>query len=352
MAGMVSVVIVNWNGKHHLQRCLSAVLAQTYSDFEVILVDNGSTDGSVQFIRQNFPQVRLIRNAENLGFAKGNNIALEVAQGDYIATLNNDTEADAHWLSELVAILEAHPRVGMCASKMLFYDQPRIINSTGINLDRAGIAWDRRGGEEDRKGQEEVEEVFGPCAGAALYKRQMLEETGLFDEDFFAYLEDVDLAWRARLMGWRCLYVPTARVCHVHSATGLEGSPYKSYLLGRNKICTILKNYPAPEILLFLPVILFYDLASVLYALVTRRDANALRGRVAGWRDLPRLLAKRKEVQGRRCISLSTLVGSMSPLENPLKVPRRYGHLRDRASAKESEARRPLWPSDPGRAKE
>ncbi|MCJ7668226.1 MAG: glycosyltransferase family 2 protein [Anaerolineae bacterium] len=329
MAGMVSIIIVNWNGKHHLQRCLSAVLAQTYSNFEVILVDNGSTDGSAEFVSQQFPQVRLIRNAENLGFAKGNNIAFEFAQGDYIATLNNDTQADPHWLSELMKGIEGHPRVGMCASKMLFYHHPHIINSTGINLDRAGIAWDRRGGEEDQEGQEELEEVFGPCAGAALYKRQMLEEIGFFDEDFFAYLEDVDLAWRARLMGWRSLYVPTARVYHLYSATGREGSPYKNYLLGRNKIWTVLKNYPAPEISIFLPVILFYDCASVLYALLARRDANALKGRIAGWRELPKVLAKRKEVQGKRSISFSALAGVMSPLENPFKVPGRYRHLRE-----------------------
>lgn len=329
MGGMVSVIIVNWNGKHHLQRCLSAVLAQTYSNFEVILVDNGSTDGSVEFVSQEFPQVRLISKAENLGFAKGNNIAIEAAQGDYIATLNNDTQADPHWLRELTGVMEARPRVGMCASKMLFYHQPHVINSTGINLDRAGIAWDRQGGEEDQEGPEEVGEVFGPCAGAALYKRQMLEEIGLFDEDFFAYLEDVDLAWRARLMGWRSLYVPTARVYHLHSATGKEGSPYKNYLLGRNKIWTILKNYPAPEIFLFLPVILFYDLASLLYALLTRRDGSALKGRIAGWRDLPRVLAKRKEIQKKRSISFSTLAGAMSPLENPFKIPRRYRHLRE-----------------------
>ena len=329
MAGMVSVVIVNWNGKQHLQRCLSAVLAQTCSNFEVMLVDNGSTDGSAEFVSQQFPQVRLIRNTENLGFAKGNNIAFEFVQGDYIATLNNDTQADPHWLSELMKGIEAHPRVGMCASKMLFYHHPHIINSTGINLDRTGIAWDRRGGEEDREGQEEVEEVFGPCAGAALYKRQMLEEIGFFDEDFFAYLEDVDLAWRARLMGWRSLYVPTARVYHLYSATGIEGSPYKSYLLGRNKIWTILKNYPAPQIFIFLPLILFYDLASVLYALLARRDTNALKGRITGWRELPKVLAKRKEVQGKRSISFSALAGIMSPLENPFKIPGRYRHLRE-----------------------
>ena len=220
----------------------------------------------------------------------------------------------------------------MCASKMLFFHQPEIINSTGISLDKLGIAWDRRGGERDQGAEIEPIEIFGPCAGAALYRREMLDQVGLFDEDFFAYLEDVDLAWRARLMGWRCLYVPTARVYHIHSATGIEGSPFKNYLLGRNKIWTIIKNYPSPEIFLFLPLITFYDLSAVLYALVIRRDVNPLRGRIAGLRGLARFLRKRGKIQSRRTIPLSALAQYLEPIENPIKVLRRYQHLQNTGS--------------------
>jgi len=147
MKSKVSVIILNWNGKHHLERCLSSVLEQTYSNFEVILVDNGSTDGSVEFVRGRFPEVRIIWNEENLGFAAGNNAAIIATRGDYVATLNNDTQVDPHWLSELVNAAETTPKVGMCASKMLFLHQPDMINSTRISVDKAGIAWDRRGGE-------------------------------------------------------------------------------------------------------------------------------------------------------------------------------------------------------------
>jgi len=329
MAGLVSVVIVNWNGKRYLERCLASVLDQTYRQFEVILVDNGSTDGSVEFVSQTFPGIRLIENLENVGFAAGNNVALRLVEGDYIATLNNDAQADRRWLEELVRPMEADHRVGMCASTILFADRPHMIESMGINLDKAGIAWHRFGGSEESEAVEDEEpsEVFGPCAAAALYRRKMLEEIGLFDEEFFAYLEDVDLAWRARLMGWRCLFVLGARVYHEHSATTKAGFPHKSYLLGRNRVWTILKNYPAPEIFLFLPAIVFYDLVAVLYALLARRDVNALRGRVAGWLAVPRILGKRKAVQERRSVSFTTLAQSMSPLESPLRVWKRFRHL-------------------------
>jgi GT2 family glycosyltransferase len=171
-------------------------------------------------------------------------------------------------------------------------------------------------------------EVFGPCAGAALYRRAMLDQVGLFDEEFFAYLEDVDLAWRARLAGWRCLYAPEASVLHVHSATGVEGSPFKSYHLGRNKLWAIAKNYPAPHLYLLLPLIGVYDLAAVLYGVARRRDVAALRGRIAGLAGLPRQMAKRRKAQGMRSVPFSTLAGQMAPLATPLGVLDRYRHLR------------------------
>jgi len=212
---------------------LSALLAQTYSPYEIILVDNGSHDGSVDFVRARFPEVRIVENSENLGFAAGNNVAIRVARGDYIVTLNNDTRAEPEWLEELVRVVETDPQIGMCASKMLFYHHAGILNSTGISLDVAGIAWDRRGGERDNGQEHEPVEIFGPCAGAALYRREMLDEVGLFDEDFFAYHEDVDLAWRARSRGWRCMYSPRAVVHHIHSGDrhgrlGLQEPPLGS----------------------------------------------------------------------------------------------------------------------------
>ncbi len=330
MSCRVSVIVLNWNGRRYLDGCLSSLRSQTFPDFEIILVDNGSTDGSVEWVEVHFPQVRIIRNAQNVGFAAGNNQAIRASRTGYIVTLNNDTRVEPDWLASLVAEAERDPGVGMCASKMLFADRPDIINSTGISLDPVGIAWDRRGGEADDGRETEPVQVFGPCAGAALYRRSMLDQIGLFDEHFFAYLGDVDLAWRARLAGWRCLYVPHARVYHVHSATAVEGSPFKNRLLGRNKVWTIVKNYgPDGRLLAYLPLIVLYDLAAVLYALVARREISPLQGRLAGLWELPCVWRQRRAVQSLRKENRGRPWHHyLSPLIPPWRVPARYRHLR------------------------
>lgn len=210
---------------------------------------------------------------------------------------------------------------------MLFANQPHVINSAGINIDPVGIAWDYRGGEQPGQEEEPIE-VFGPCAGAALYRRAVLEEIGLLDEDFFAYLEDVDLAWRARPAGWRALYVPAARVYHLHSATLGEGSPFKSFLLGRNKVWLILKNYPMPWLAYYLPLILLYDLSAIFYALVARHDFHSLRGRARALSELSKIWQKRRKVQALCRITHYEWRKLLAPLDPPWKVPKRYQHLK------------------------
>ncbi len=325
----IQVIIPNWNGCHLLPRCLDALSTkQTFKDFAITVVDNGSTDGSVAWLREHAPSVQVIVNTTNQGFAAAINQGIRASDSEYIATLNNDTEPEPGWLEALVVAADSNDQVGMCASKMLFANAPHLINSAGICIDPVGIAWDCRGGEPDRASEsEEPIEVFGPCAGAALYRRAMLEDVGLFDEDFFAYLEDVDLAWRARLAGWRALYVSAARVYHVHSGTLGECSPFKSFLLGRNKVWLIAKNYPMPQLAFYLPLILFYDLAAVFYALIVRRDLHALRGRWAGLLGLPKMLAKRCQVQAQRRIAFGEWQRTLYPLEPPWRVIQRYRHL-------------------------
>jgi GT2 family glycosyltransferase len=323
----ISVIVLNWNGRAHLERCLGSLQAQTYPDFEVVVVDNGSTDGSPELVAQRFPAVRLLRHATNLGFAAGNNAGFRATSSEFVATLNNDAWAEPTWLAELLQAMERHPRVGTCASKMLLASRPGTLDSAGIIADRAGITWNRRNCEPDTGEGEAPTEVFGACAGAALYRRAMLEDVGLFCEDFFCYLEDADLAWRARLRGWRCLYVPTAVVHHAHSATGREGSAFKNRLLGRNKVWLIARNYPSPQVWLHLPVIAAYDAAAVAYHLLARRDTSPLQGRVAGLRGLPRALRQRRDIQARRTVPWPELATHLSPLPNPLQVLRAHRGL-------------------------
>ena len=327
MTALVSVVVVNWNGRAYLQKCLEALAAQTYPNVEVIVVDNGSTDDSVGWVQAHFPTARVILNSENRGFAAANNQGIRVGRGEYVALLNNDAWPEPTWLAQLVAAMEGERRAGMAASKMLFAHQPGVINSTGICVDRGGISWDRQGGAPDDSEGEDIVPVFGACAGAALYRQVMLDQVGLFDEDFFAYLEDVDLAWRARWQGWEAVYAPAAHVQHVHSGTAVEGSPFKTYWLSRNKIALLVKNYPAPQVWRYLPVIVFYEILSQGYALLKGRGLAALRGRLAGLARLPQLLRQRRQVMQNAPISAREVFVCLEPAAWPCQVTTRYTHL-------------------------
>jgi hypothetical protein len=213
----------------------------------------------------------------------------------------------------------------MAAALMVFADRPDMINSAGIAVDRLGIAWDRLGGQPVANSETSATPVFGACAGAALYRRAMLDDIGLFDEDFFAYLEDVDLAWRAQWAGWDAVYVPTARVTHHHSATAGEGSPFKSRLLGRNKVWLITKNYPLPHLWVYGWLIGLYDLAGVGRALLNRRELSALAGRLEGWRGARRMWRKRQHLVRRR--SAAQIMSRLAPVQSPQQVLARYRHL-------------------------
>ena len=324
------MVIVNWNGKHLLERCLPSVLGQTFDDYEVVVLDNGSTDGSVEWVEARCPTVRRILNDRNLGFAQGNNRAIQATRSEYVATLNNDAEPAPDWLAELVRAIESSRTVGMCASKMVRVDDAEIMDSCGIKIDHAGIGWNRYGGERERPEEVKAYEVLGPCAGAALYRRAMLDQVGLFDEDYFACYEDIDLAWRAQRAGWRCLYVPSARVVHRHSSTLKEGSSLKGYLLGRNKVWTLIKNYPWPDWLICFPLILGYDIAAWVYALLCG-DPSPLRGRLAALKSLARPLKKRRDIQA---------FGEPVPLclpSNPLHMWRTQHEFRRRSAVEQVE---------------
>lgn len=294
----LSVIVLNFNGRAFLDPCLNSLLAQDYESFEILLVDNASTDGSAEYAAQKFPTVRVIVNERNLGFAAGNNVGIRAARGNFVFILNNDTETAPHALRELAQPLLDDARVGSTAPKLLQFERRDLIDAAGITVDRAGIAWHLQHGQRD-DGEMNSRPVFGGSGAAVLYRKATLDAIGLFDEDYFAYYEDVDLAWRAQNAGWKCFYVPSAIVYHIHGAsfkTHRRTAAQRLYLLGRNKWWTILKNYPMPQLILFFPWILVADFAAVMYSLVVRREWHSVRGRWAALGALPIVFEKRRKI--------------------------------------------------------
>ena len=243
----ISVVVVNWNARDLLRDCLTSLALQDDRDFETVVVDNGSEDGSVAMVRAEFPGVVVVGETENLGFAEGCNRGIARASQPWIATLNNDAVAGPRWIAELRGALEhADARVGMLQSQMRFRNRRDQLNSTGVVVLGNGHARDRDYGAPARS-DDRVEEVFCPTAGAALYRRAMLDEvrlaSGYFDRAFFMYYEDVDLGWRCRLAGWGALYVPGARVDHVfRGSSRRRGGGFVTSLCLQNRLRTLLKN--------------------------------------------------------------------------------------------------------------
>jgi GT2 family glycosyltransferase len=270
----VSIIIVNWNGVQHLPECLESLERQSFRDFEVILVDNGSSDGSLAYLRAHHPWVRVVALPQNLGFAGGNNAALPYASGKYLVTLNNDTKARADFLAELVAVADAHPEAGMVASRICNYFEPDLIDSMGFGICRDAMS---RGAYRGRRFSGltvgAVEEVLFPSACVALYRRAMIDQIGFFDETFFAYCEDSDLGLRGRLAGWGALLARDAVVLHKYSMTTGAFSPLKLYLVERNHYFVALKNFPWP-LLMLIP---FFTLARYL-----TQAALVLKGKGSG----------------------------------------------------------------------
>lgn len=296
--GKFSVVIPNWNGRRFLATCLNSLQQQTYSDIEIIVVDNASNDGSQALMREGFPQVQLITLPENRGFTGACNIGMQAAKGDIIALLNNDTEVDVNWVKEIVNGFCRDQTVGMVASKMLLFDKRDHFHTAGDTFGTDGSAGNRGAWERDVGQYDRVEYVFGACGGAAAYRKSMLDDIGLLDDDFFFLLEDVDLAWRAQLAGYKALYVPSALVYHHLSASG--GGVTASYYDGRNGIWVLVKNMPAALIRKYAVRILARQASLAWQALRAWRGAEArarLRGTVRGLLTVGSAIRKRRQIQ-------------------------------------------------------
>jgi GT2 family glycosyltransferase len=313
-AALFSVVIPNWNGKKFLQTCLDALAAQTYPHIEVIIVDNASQDGSQAFIREHYPNVHLIELPTNRGFTGACNAGMQAAKGDYICLLNNDTEVDRNWAAAAVSAFERHPEVGSVASKMLLFDKRDHIHTTGDFFTRDGRAGNRGVWERDTGQYNKEDYVFSACGGSSVYRRAMLDQIGLLDDDFFFSGEDVDLGWRAQLAGWRCLYTPAAIVYHHLSATG--GGVTASYYDGRNLIFILVKNYPSALWRKYWLSVLRTQGQLAWEALKAWRGAAArarLRGMWAGLWSIARIWRKRRVIQNTRTVSLDYLESILLP---------------------------------------
>jgi len=289
---LVSVIVVNWNGKAYLEECLNSLRHQTFSDFEVIVVDNGSTDGSFEYLQSHSPEFgHLLRNEENVGFARGNNQAIRVAKGKYIALLNNDARADSHWLEELLRAAEEDGRVGMLASKIYLQGSSKIIDNVGHLIYMDGLNRGRGRLEVDQGQFDKEEEILFPSGCAALYRREMLEEIGLFDEDFFAYGDDTDVGLKGRLAGWKCLYVPEAIVHHRYSQSSGSYSPLKAFYVERNRVWVAVKYFPL-SLLMKSPLYTLWRFLLQGYGALTGRGAAGRFSREYSRLDLLIILVK------------------------------------------------------------
>ena len=312
-----SIIIPHLNGRHHLDDCLGSLRQQTFRNFEVILVDNGSDDGSQAYVRQHFPEVKLIELGRNHGFTGACNAGWRAASGEFIILLNNDTEAAPDWLENVVAAFERRPRAGVIASKMLLFDRRDTLHAAGDFYRLDGVPGNRGVWQKDEGQFDREEPVFSACGGAAAYRRAMIEEIGFLDDDFFFSCEDVDIAWRAHLAGWEAWYAPTAVVYHKLKATG--GSVTGSYYDGRNFLYLIWKNMPGFLLRRHWRDILRAQLGITAAALRAWRGEAArarLRGQLAGLFGLFKMLPKRRRIQASRRIDDETLTAVLTPVDD------------------------------------
>ncbi len=296
MSPIVTIIILNWNGRDVLDACLESLQQQTFRDFRVIVVDNASTDGSLDLVPRIFPAAEIMALGRNTGFARGNNIGFGSVDTPYTALLNNDTVACPDWLASLVSTMEETPEAGFASSRMLLCDQPELIDRAGDTYCQSGTALLRgRGKPADTFLQREW--VFGACAGAALYRTAMIKRIGLFDEDFFLRYEDIDLSFRAQLAGYKCIYVPEALVYHRNGNSIGENSPKSLYYSHRNLEWVYIKNMPTGLFLKSLPLHLLYNLGAFLFLAAGGQIGIFLKAKIAAFKDLKTILGKRRKVQ-------------------------------------------------------
>ena len=304
MSQLVSIVIVNYNSGDLLTRSLEALRKQTLRPRQIYVVDNASRDGSCDRIPTDFPEVTLIRLEQNTGFAAGNNLAVRRAEScEWIALLNPDAFPEPKWLETLMDAAARHPQFSFFGSRMLMADSPDLLDGVGDVYHVSGLHWREGHGQRAMEIYLHEKEIFAPCAAAALYRRDIFLKAGGFDEDYFCYAEDIDLGFRLRLLGDRCLYVPDAVVHHKGSASTGKRSDFSIYHGHRNLVWAYVKNMPEPLFWLYLPLHVALNAASIVWYSLKGRWRVILRAKWDAIKGLPRMWKKRRAIQARRSVS-------------------------------------------------
>jgi GT2 family glycosyltransferase len=303
MTRSVAAVVVNLNSGKLLERCLRSLANQALKPARTIVVDNGSSDGSADGVEERFPGVEVLRLDENTGFARANNLAIDRAEGcEWVALVNPDAFPEPSWLEKLVEAAAAQPEYTFFASRLVDGVNGATLDGTGDLYHVSGWAWQRGHGQKvgEADDSQAAEEVFAPCAAAALYRREAFQEVGGFDESYFCYFEDIDLGFRLRLAGHRCLYVPQAVALHLGAATAGRESDFAVYHAHRNLVWTYVKNMPTGLLFLYLPHHLFVNALTLAWFSLRGHPRAIFRAKLDALRGLRRMLTTRRDVQARR----------------------------------------------------
>lgn len=308
----VSVVIITWNSKPHLGACLDKLVVQTYQDFEVIIIDNDSSDGCLNGIQEEWSllHIQITKLEKNTGFTVANNIGAKLAQGKWLVLLNADAFPEPNWLENLVKAAEKYPNASL-ASRQIQALEPYLLDGEGDNYHISGLAWRSGYGSPVQATSEAVRPVFSPCAAAALYPRQAFLDVGGFDENYFSYHEDVDLGFRLRLAGLQSYLVPSAVVHHVGSASTGKKSDFSVYYGHRNLVWTYYKNMPGIFLWIFLPLFLFYNLVLLVYFSLRGQGPTIFRAKWDALKGLVAMFEKRQEIQEMRAVASFAVIQAM-----------------------------------------
>jgi len=308
----ISVVIPNFNGREFLPICLDSLKRQTFLNFEIIIVDNGSQDDSLEIIRQISPQTIIYKFSQNQGFSQAVNKGINLARGKYIFLLNNDTELDNDCLKILNDCLDNNPLISFGATQMIFFHNRKIINNVGDVFSLYGIA-NQRGRDEININQyNKLEPIFGACAGGAIYRKSLFNDVGLFDEDFFAYIEDIDWSFRAQIRGYQCWYIPSAVVYHIDQGTSRLNKKLVHFLTIRNSLYVIFKNFPNTWLVIYSPLLLINQIRNILSGLKHGYLPFVFKAYYEFFKNLPNLYKKRKIIQTNYRVSKKYLASIIS----------------------------------------